>query len=234
MSLIERLDRALKRALLELPERPVASALECIGTDGGLFPNEAALISGALDRRRKEFSAGRRCARRALASLGCRPEPLLTGSLREPIWPSGFSGSISHDGRFAAALAYSSVVGRVWLSIDLIDRPDPEVFIEIVDTIFHPAEPCRCSFDARAIARLFSAKEAAIKIISPYVGSLVDFRQLNATETELGFHVVAEDARIEISVRSFEVDDVIVSLGWWRAADSFRSEMRSQLALPSR
>jgi 4'-phosphopantetheinyl transferase EntD len=210
-SLAVRLEQLLKQVLPELSDRPVASAVELIRDTGGLFPGEAALVARAVDKRKNEFSAGRRCARRALAALGCRPVPLLMGRLREPIWPVGFGGSITHDGRFAAALAYRSAAGGVSFSIDVIDLSDREAFAEIADTVRHRAEPRLC--DGHAVARVFSAKEAAIKIISPALGDLIDFQHLEATETGRGFRVVAEDVRFAIDVRTFEVGDVIVSLG---------------------
>ena len=210
---IERLDETLKRMLSELSGRPVASAVAPIGQRVSLPPEEAALVAGAVEARRNEFAAGRVCARRALASLGRRAEPLPMGRLREPIWPTGYSGSITHDGGFAAALAYRSPAGRVWLSIDLVDAADCARFIEVEDTIRHPAEPVRHARDGHAIARLLSAKEAAIKIVSPAIGDFVDFQHLRAVETDQGFHVVAEFARLEIEVRTFGVDDIVVSLG---------------------
>jgi 4'-phosphopantetheinyl transferase EntD len=210
MSLAERLERTLKRALRELSERPATSAVELIGGIGGLFPGEAALLSGAGTARKDEFSAGRCCARRALAALGRQPVPLLMGPLGEPIWPLGFSGSISHDGRFAVALAYPSPTGRVRLSVDLIDPTDPDAFVGIADTICHPTEDRPSGW--RAVARLFSAKEAAIKIISPAIGGLVDFRQLYAIQTDRGFSVMSKDVPFAIAVRTFDVGDLILSL----------------------
>jgi 4'-phosphopantetheinyl transferase EntD len=213
MLLIERLEQTLRRRLSELTRQPIASACEPIDDCRGLLPEEAALVAAAVERRRSEFSAGRRCARRALASLGCHSQPVLMGRWRQPIWPRSFAGSISHDGRFAAALAYRSPSGRVWLSIDLIDRPDREIYREIDDVISHPADLPATTGDPLGIARLFSAKEAAIKIVSPHVGDFVDFRLLVARPTDNGFRVIVPGIGFEVAVSTFETDDVIVSLG---------------------
>jgi 4'-phosphopantetheinyl transferase EntD len=72
-----RLGTALERALSDLRPGHAASVVEQIGLEHGLFPGEAALISKAAPRRKREFSTGRRCARRALAALGCELGPLL-------------------------------------------------------------------------------------------------------------------------------------------------------------
>ncbi|HEX3323621.1 MAG TPA: 4'-phosphopantetheinyl transferase superfamily protein, partial [Solirubrobacterales bacterium] len=48
----------------------------------------------------------RTCARIALGRLGLPPAPLLSGPKREPLWPAGVVGSITHcDGYRACALA---------------------------------------------------------------------------------------------------------------------------------
>ena len=208
-ALAERLERLLKNRLAELSDRPVGSAVELIGDIGGLFPGESELVANSGPNRLKEFSAGRCCARRALAALGLQPVSIPMGPLHEPVWPLGCSGSITHDGRFAAALACRSGAGHRSISLDLVDFTDPDAFAEIADTIRHSAEPRRS--DPRGIARLFSAKEAAIKIVSPAVGDFVDFQQIRATQTDFGLRLVAED--IVVDVRSYELGSLIVSLG---------------------
>jgi 4'-phosphopantetheinyl transferase EntD len=205
----ERLERLLKTRLAELSDRSVGSAVELIGDIGGLFPGEDELVANAGPSRLKEFRAGRCCARRALAALGLQPVSIPMGPVHEPIWPLGCFGSISHDGRFAAALAYRSGAAHGSISLDLVDFADPHAFAGIADTILHPAEPRRS--DPRGIARLFSAKEAAIKLVSPAVGDFVDFRQVRATETDFGFRLVGEGMAVD--VRTYELDGLIVSLG---------------------
>jgi 4'-phosphopantetheinyl transferase EntD len=213
MSLVERLEQRLQQTLQEITRSPVTSAFELIDKCDGLLAEETALVARAVERRRNEFAAGRRCARRALMSLGCQPQPILMGRWHEPIWPRAFSGSISHDGRFAAAVVYPSSSGRVWLSIDLIDRPDLEIYRNIADTITHQADAPLPATDPLAIVRLFSAKEAAIKILSQPVGDFIDFRCLRALPTDEGFHVEAPGVDLAVTVRTFDVDDVLISLG---------------------
>ncbi|KOG87977.1 hypothetical protein ADK38_22405, partial [Streptomyces varsoviensis] len=45
--------------------------------DARLFPEEEALIAKAVDKRRREFTTARHCARQALARLGLPPAPLV-------------------------------------------------------------------------------------------------------------------------------------------------------------
>ena len=56
----------------------VATACRRIGhSTGELYPQELALISKAIDKRRREFAAGRACAREALGAIGYAPMPIL-------------------------------------------------------------------------------------------------------------------------------------------------------------
>jgi 4'-phosphopantetheinyl transferase EntD len=61
-----------------------------------LFPVELAFVARAVPQRRAEFATARHCARNALAELEVAPAPILTGANREPVWPHGFVGSITH------------------------------------------------------------------------------------------------------------------------------------------
>ena len=74
--------------------------------DATLFPDEAALLRGATEGRRREFATARHCARAALARLGIAAVPILRGAKHEPLWPEGVVGSITHcRGYRAAAVA---------------------------------------------------------------------------------------------------------------------------------
>ena len=78
---------------------------EQVGTlYGDLFPDEARVLSPrTVNKRREEFAAGRTCARKALAMLGMPSVPLLQGEGREPLWPQGIVGSITHCNHYCAA-----------------------------------------------------------------------------------------------------------------------------------
>jgi hypothetical protein len=64
--------------------------------DAVLFPEKEAVISRAVDKRRREFQTVRHCARRALRELGVPPAAVLPGERREPVWPPGVVGSLTH------------------------------------------------------------------------------------------------------------------------------------------
>lgn len=73
--------------------------------DEPLHPGEADLIANAVASRRREFAAGRACAREALTRLGHAAVPLLRTPLRAPAWPGGTTGSITHCDAYCAAAA---------------------------------------------------------------------------------------------------------------------------------
>ncbi|MBB4944434.1 4'-phosphopantetheinyl transferase EntD [Streptosporangium album] len=72
--------------------------------DGTLFPEEEAVIGRAVDKRRREFTTARLCARKALRMLGRAPVPILPGARGEPQWPAGVVGSITHCAGYRGAV----------------------------------------------------------------------------------------------------------------------------------
>jgi 4'-phosphopantetheinyl transferase EntD len=86
-----------------------------------IFPEEQAIVAGAVASRQREFSTARMCAHRALAGLGVPPSPVLRGPGSAPRWPAGVSGSITHCPGYRAV-----AVGRTeeFLSIGIDAEPD--------------------------------------------------------------------------------------------------------------
>ena len=77
-----------------------------------LFPAEEAVVRTAGPRRRAEFTAGRACARAALAALGLPAAPVLAGRAGEPRWPAGVTGSITHCAGVSAPVPWRG--SRTW------------------------------------------------------------------------------------------------------------------------
>ncbi|MFC0548098.1 4'-phosphopantetheinyl transferase family protein [Kutzneria chonburiensis] len=147
-----------------------------------LLPAEEAVISRAVDKRRREFSTVRYCARQAMKSLGLPPSAVLPGERGAPIWPSGVVGSMTHClGYRAAALAFS----RDIVTVGIDAEPDEPLPDGVLDAIALPSER---SVHGRL---LFSAKESVYKAWFPLARVFLDF-----SEAELNFDDGTFSARI--------------------------------------
>jgi 4'-phosphopantetheinyl transferase EntD len=90
------------------PAGVAAAELRVAGDPRRLEPEEAAAVARAVAKRREEFAAGRLCARRALERFGIARVVLPAAHDRQPLWPPGFLGSITHTEGFCAAVAAAS------------------------------------------------------------------------------------------------------------------------------
>ncbi|MFE0704685.1 4'-phosphopantetheinyl transferase [Streptomyces sp. NPDC058872] len=143
-----------------------------------LFPEEELLVAHAVEKRRREFTTGRRCARQALARLGLPRTPLLAGPRGEPLWPDGVVGAISHcDGYRAAAVARRSDLLALGMDAEP-DGPLPDGVLDAVTVAGERAalENCRRVASGASWDRvLFSAKESVYKAWFPLTGRPLDF-----------------------------------------------------------
>ena len=132
-------------------------------------PEELICVEKAVDKRKKEFVAGRNCARRALRELSMADVAILTGDGREPIWPDGIVGSISHtQGYCGAAVARAEQVRGLGLDVEHIRDTHEKLWPEIVsETELASLERDMPGDRARVVALAFSCKEAFYKCQYP-------------------------------------------------------------------
>ena len=116
-------------------------------------------IETAVPRRRREFAAGRKQARAALAALGFAPCAIPVGPGREPMWPKGLVGSISHT-QMHCAVAVARDQDLVALGIDIDD--DEPIDSGVTDLI-----TARGDWPGYQPKLLFSAKESVFKATFP-------------------------------------------------------------------
>jgi 4'-phosphopantetheinyl transferase EntD len=146
------------------------------------FQPETATVVGAIDKRRRELTARRFCAREALNQLGVPAAPILPGRSRGPDWPEGFVGSITHCAGYAAA-----AIGRnadfLAIGIDAeVHRGLPAGVLELVSTQeerIHVAtlQPTNIPWDRL----LFSAKESVYKAWLPLTDRSLGFKDVLVT-----------------------------------------------------
>ncbi|MFI5912950.1 4'-phosphopantetheinyl transferase [Dactylosporangium sp. NPDC051541] len=147
-----------------------------------LLPAEAAALSArAVANRRREFTAGRTCARRALSRLGVHGRPLVPAENRAPVWPDGTTGSITHTAGYCAA----AVARRADVRAVGIDAERRTILPENVrSAICRPEELAWCARRPDEdwwAAVHFSAKEVVYKLWSPIMGTWLDFLEARLT-----------------------------------------------------
>lgn len=141
-------------------------------TDLLWLPHYASLASAGR-KRRTEHLAGRIAAVHALTEFGEKSVPGI-GENREPVWPAGLHGSITHCGTTALA-----VVARQPVGIDLETVFSNEVADELAAEIVTAQERQRLLESELpfplALTIAFSAKESLYKAFSPLTKTLPGF-----------------------------------------------------------
>jgi 4'-phosphopantetheinyl transferase EntD len=144
-----------------------------------VFPEEANTIRNLTPARRQEFLTGRACARRALSNLGLPAGAIPRGRDRDPLWPSGIVGSITHcTGYRAAAVAQSRHIQGIGIDAEPNERLDRDILRVIaIEKEFAELEclPGACCWDRL----LFSAKESVFKAWFPLTRRWLDFYDVN-------------------------------------------------------
>jgi 4'-phosphopantetheinyl transferase EntD len=181
-------------------------------------------------RRRREFAEGRAAARSALRRIGVANAEISRAETREPIWPDGVVGSITHcDGCCAAAVAWQDRVAGIGIDIEphaplpagtvaLIVRPDER------DDLARLSEECPGVCWDRLI---FSSKESAFKASFAFHRTWPEF---DAVRTA----VCLDDRSFQVSgrgvtVRGSHADEVTLR-GHWSVGDGF---IRTAVAISS-
>jgi enterobactin synthetase component D / holo-[acyl-carrier protein] synthase len=144
-----------------------------------LFPEEEAAIARAVDRRRREFTTARHCARQALAQLGLPAVPILPGERRAPGWPDGVVGSITHCAGYRAA-----AVSLEALAVGIDAEPHEPLPEGVMASVSLPQERealARLDDQVHWERLLFSAKESVYKAWFPLARRWLGFEEAHIT-----------------------------------------------------
>jgi 4'-phosphopantetheinyl transferase EntD len=159
---------------------PAVAAAEARSDSGTvrLFGAEEGALGWVVPKRRREFTTGRGCARRALAELGLAPVAIVPGPRGDPQWPPGIVGSITHcEGYRACAVARKAELAAVGIDAErhlplprgvLREIARPEEFAMVRRLRLMAPEVC---WDRL----LYCAKEAGYKAWSALGGGWLDF-----------------------------------------------------------
>ena len=152
-----------------------------------LMPEERSFLARAVPARVLEFTIGRSCARAALARLGCSSVAIAVGDQREPIWPTGFIGSITHcQGHCAAAVArWDPRAAPAIASLGLDAEPALPLPEDVARIVCSDGErewiEQHCQEGLPWDRLVFSAKESVFKCIFPITHHFLDFNDVELT-----------------------------------------------------
>ena len=159
------------------------------GLPGALLPEEEALLHPRVaESRRLHFRLGRTAAHRALDRLAKDSGPLLRGDHRQPLWPAGVVGSITHTaGQAWAAVAPREFCGGIGIDLESQERSFDELAEYVAfDQELDWLEAVPAAGRVAAVTALFSAKESIYKAFFPRVGEFFGFSAARVTPANSG------------------------------------------------
>ncbi|WP_336219001.1 enterobactin synthase subunit EntD [Citrobacter amalonaticus] len=174
-------------------------------------------LAHAGRKRKAEHLAGRIAAVYALREVGHKQVPEI-GEQRQPLWPDGLSGSISHSATTALA-----VVSRQPVGIDIETLFTPQTAIEVCSSLVDQDEEqilraCALPFPL-ALTLAFSAKESVFKALSRWALSRPGFASAKVTAltaTQLTLRLLPEFspnfAHHEVNVFWMRLQDAVITL----------------------
>ena len=174
-----------------------------------LAPAERAQLGDVCEKRKAEYSAGRNQSRRLIAALTGTVEPLLAGNYRQPLWPAGITGSISHSDDFCAvAVARDTTIQDLGIDVETFENLDPAV----EELVLTPAEyGITRDLPGWASKLIFSIKESNYKCCYHRVRAFIDFKQC---EVALDINTQTYTSRIKCNDADGEPLFLLVRGGW--------------------
>ncbi|MBW1902619.1 MAG: 4'-phosphopantetheinyl transferase superfamily protein [Deltaproteobacteria bacterium] len=193
-----------------LPPNIIVEESKIEDAQGLLFPDEEVLIARAVEKRRKEFTAGRTCLRNVLAKLGVSNGPILQNKMRSPQIPQGYTATITHSGELCAAAAVKK--GEIEaIGIDVEEHSALEPNIEKM--ILVPNEqmmindlPNRGSVHWEKV--IFSAKESFYKAYFQITEQYLDYLEaeflIEPENQRLSCHLLIPSPVSDLEGRTFQ------------------------------
>lgn len=158
-------------------------------------------ILHSVPKRQAEYFHGRLAARIALRAAGAIDADLLTGAQREPVWPAGMTGSITHQGPYAgAAVMRATAVNGIGIDIEAPIREDAREAVTQLALTASELETLRSEGalpDPVLLALAFSGKESFYKALFYRVGRFFGFEAIELTGLDIGrgeLHFVCQEA----------------------------------------
>ena len=188
------------------------------------------VAEGAVLKRQCEYLAGRFCANESLKQLEHKlateivNKEVATGKNREPLWPQGVLGAISHSSRFAMAIVAQDKGAYLGVGIDIEEEMTEHLARDVSGQIMSEKEKRLNKrpdgFDNKSFVTLvFSAKESIFKALYPSVGEYFGFEaceliELDPVKQSLCFRLIQDlstywQAESILNVSYLSMDDML-------------------------
>lgn len=156
-----------------------------------LMPNEKLLITNFSEKRIKDFSTGRFCARKAMEHIGYETCEILMSTDKQPIWPDGLVGSISHTSALTGAIVgLSSQIKAIGLDIENIGKINKDMwrllYTENEQVFLNSVPPEVLTFYTTLF---FSCKESFYKMQHPITKTYLDFIEVEISRLDAQFTI---------------------------------------------
>jgi enterobactin synthetase component D len=190
-------------------------------------------IARSVPKRQAEYLAGRLAARQALTPFGLGHVHIGTGTAREPLWPAGILGSISHNRHLAAAVAVDTAVHGA-IGIDVESMVEAHMQAALTSLAISPQEmavlerACPTLPMEWLMTVVFSAKESFFKAAFPAVGRYFDFDAIALRTFDWLAHTLTFEIRealcpalmpgrlVQARYVKLDADTVCTYVGWGR------------------
>lgn len=202
------------------PHGVAVAVADPLNDEPPLMGSEAHAIRRAVASRKREFRRGRACARQALGLLGLPRIEVPVGPDREPLWPPGYVGSITHCEGFVGAVASpTSVCSALGFDAEPARSLPPEV-CKLVLSVGEMEQTAAASSELV----FFSAKEAIHKALFPTTRIWMDFLDVElrigsdpSVLTASGVGNAAPGLQ-DLVIRALHLDNLVITTAFLPAA----------------
>lgn len=142
--------------------------------------------SKAVVKRKAEFLAGRHCANLCLRQWAIEDYVVKAGQNREPLWPSGLVGAISHSHTYAMTIV-ADASEYMGVGVDVETLVEFDTAQRLKSQILTPSEDRRYAHEKdfhEIFTICFSLKESFFKAAYPRVQKYFDFSAVTVIDIE--------------------------------------------------
>lgn len=180
-------------------------------------------LENVAQTRKHHFVAGRYCAFQAAKNLGLTLPSFENAETREPLWPAGFTGSISHSKSLAiSCVSDSSLFQSMGIDAEEIIKNSTAQKVSGTVAIQEELDYLNDLNVDFGFTLLFSAKEALFKALFPLGRKYIDFKEavlvdVNQENRTFELKLVSKDPAYQAYLGNYQgqysiVDNNLVSL----------------------